>query len=155
MKEQTSALERAIDRIESDIAGNPELLGISSEQANGGAATSNTALVVHGSSPNSPLERRMTDGRRVPHTGAVKKNESRHSLALQYRSEGPISDIVEKFGRPGAVAAATRRTDCRTEPLRALEVDNEMIFLVAPSHFNDQRPSALRQDWTAHASLKR
>jgi hypothetical protein len=56
MKEQTSALERAIDRIETDIASNPELLGISSEQANGGAATSNTALVVHGGSPNSPLE---------------------------------------------------------------------------------------------------
>ena len=40
----------------SDIASNPELLGISSEQANGDAATSNTALVVHGGSPNSPLE---------------------------------------------------------------------------------------------------
>ena len=55
VKEQTSALERAIGRIELDIASNPELLSISSEQTNGGAAASNTALVVRGSSPNSPL----------------------------------------------------------------------------------------------------
>ena len=50
IQEQTAALERAIDRIEADIASNPEVLGITWEKANGGEAASNTALVVQESS---------------------------------------------------------------------------------------------------------
>jgi hypothetical protein len=56
IQEQTAALERAIDRIEADIASDPEVLGIAWQNANGGEAASNTALVVHGSSSISARE---------------------------------------------------------------------------------------------------
>ena len=89
MKEQTSALERAIGRIESDIASNPELLGISSEQANGGAATSNTALVVHGGSPNSPLMRANPASRRPALAAGGARSSTRRCVPSGSPAPGP------------------------------------------------------------------
>ena len=105
MKEQTSALERAIDRIETDIASNPELLGISSEQANGGAATSNTALVVHGSSPNSPLETTMRARSCLPSSSSGSRWSRVVNSSLRPRRKSgprprPPNQFAPLFGPP-------------------------------------------------------
>jgi hypothetical protein len=75
--------------------------------------------------------------------GAAIKTESRHSLALQYLSEGPISDIVENSAGWEQSRRPPEGRDCRTEPLRALEVDYEIDFFDCSTVFQrsaTQRP---------------